>query len=119
MAITTAVVALESDPEFRSFTKLNFISAADAILAGTFPANVVTDAEKDKVTVYAVDVFQGRANVNTQVLALLAQNAMQTLINATPPGDYYGIMQAQARNNFKNLAGVHATYTVPETPVGG
>lgn len=116
MAITAAVIALETNPEFLAYTKLNFISAADAILSGTFPANVVSPQEKDAVTAYAVDVFQGRANVNTQVLALLAQTAMQTLINATPPGDYYAIMQAQARNNFKNLAGVRVVYTPPESP---
>jgi len=116
MAITAAVIALETNPEFLAYTKLNFITAADAILSGTFPANVTTPAEKDAVTAYAVEVFQGKTNVNTQILALLAQTAMQTLINATPPGDYYGIMQAQARNNFKNLAGVRVTYTPPVTP---
>lgn len=114
MAITAAVIALETDPEFLAYTKLNFITAADAILSGTFPANVTTASEKDAVTTYAVDVFQGKANVNSQVLALLAQSAMQTLINATPPGDYYGIMQAQARSNFRNLAGVRVTYAAPQ-----
>lgn len=117
MAITAAVLALETDATFRAYAKLNFVSAADSILGGNFPNNVTTDTDKNKVSAYAAQVFRGEANVNAQVLALLAQSAMQTLINATPPGDYYGAMSQQAKVNFRNLAGVLTVYGETAPPL--
>lgn len=111
MAITTAVIALETDQEFRQYVKLHFIQAADWILSGNFPASVTTDADKDKVTQYASDVYRGNGNVNAQVLMVLAQTAIQDKINTPDLPGAYSIMQTQIRLNLKNIAGVVPVYS--------
>lgn len=110
MAITTAVVALSHDQDFRDFVRLNFLTVADDILGGNFPANVTTPADKNTVTAYARDVFRGQGNLNVWVDAVLAQTALQTLINATPQGDYLGALKVQAAKQYKALAGIVPVY---------
>ena len=105
MAITTAVIALETDQEFRNYVKLNFVQASDWILSGNFPASVTTNADKDKVTQYASDVYRGNANINAQVLMVLAQTAIHDKINASDLAGAYSILQTQIRLNLKNIAG--------------
>lgn len=111
MAITTSVIALETDQEFRNYVKLNFVQASDWILSGNFPASVTTNSDKDKVTQYARDVYRGNANINAQVLMVLAQTAIQDKINAADMSGCYSIMQTQIRLNLKNIAGVVTVYT--------
>ncbi len=113
MAITSAVNALEHDQEFRDYVKLNFVTAADWILSGNFPANITTNADKDTVIRYASDVFRGNANVNAQVLMVLAQTAIQDKINASDLAGAYSIMQTQIRINLRNIAGIMTVYTTP------
>lgn len=111
MAITSAVIALERNQEFRDYAKLNFLQTADWILSGNFPANVTTAEEKNIVTQYASNVYAGAANVNSQVLVLLAQHAIQDKINGVEGvAGAYSIMQTQARLNIKNLAGCKSVY---------
>lgn len=105
MAITNAVIALEHDQDFRDYVKLNFVQASDWVLSGNFPLNVTTNADKDKVTQYASDVYRGNANVNAQVLMVLAQTAIQDKINASDLAGAYSILQTQIRLNLKNIAG--------------
>ncbi len=115
MAITSAVVNLETDQEFRQYVKLNFVSAADWVLGGNFPANVTTDADRNSVTKFASDVYKGIANVNSQVLMLLAQPAIQDKINgAEGVVGAYSIMQAQIRLNIRNIAGCMTVYGATE-----
>ena len=115
MAITPAVVNLETDQEFRQYVKLNFVSVADWVLGGNFPANVTTDADKNSVTKFASDVYKGIANVNSQVLMLLAQPAIQDKINgAEGVAGAYSIMQAQIRLNIRNIAGCMTVYGATE-----
>lgn len=111
MAITSAVIALERNQEFRDYVKLHFLQMADWILSGNFPANVKTAEEKNLVTQYASNVYAGATNVNSQVLVLLAQNAIQDKINsAEGVAGAYSIMQPQARLNVKNIAGCKPVY---------
>lgn len=111
MAITSAVVALQNDAQFRAISSLNFLVAADWVLSGGFPANVTTVADKNAVTKYASRCFVGDVNINSQVLALLAQTAIQDKINGAEGVDgAYSIMQTQVRLNLKNVAGVYPTY---------
>lgn len=110
MAITAAVVDLSQDHEFRQFVRLNFVTVADDILGGNFPSNITKAEEKNRVTEYARDVFRGQVNLNVWVDAVLAQNAMQTLINAEPPGDYLGALKLQAAKQYKALAGIIPVY---------
>ena len=117
MAITSAVVQLETNDEFRRYVKLYFISAADWVLSGNFPANVTTDADKNKVTQFASDVYRGNVNLNSQVLMLLAQSAIQDKINgAEGVQGAYAIMQTQVRLNLRNIAGCMIVYSTPEVP---
>lgn len=111
MAITNAVIALEHDQDFRDYVKLNFVQASDWVLSGNFPLNVTTNADKDKVTQYASDVYRGNANVNAQVLMVLAQTAIQDKINASDLAGAYSILQTQIRLNLKNIAGCVNLYT--------
>ncbi len=113
MAITSAVIALENDQEFRDYVKLHFVNAADWILSGNFPANITTNADKDKATEYARDVYRGNANHNSQVLLVLAQAAIQDKINANDMPGAYSIMQTQIRLNLRNIAGIVTVYTPP------
>lgn len=111
MAITTAVLALERDQEFRDYIKLNFVQAADWVLSGSFPTNVTSNADKDTVTQYASDVYRGNANHNAQVLMVLAQTAIQDKINSVEGvAGAYSIMQAQVRANLKYIAGCKTVY---------
>lgn len=111
MAITSAVIALETDPEFRKYVQLYWISAADWVLSGNFPANVTTDSDKNKVTQFASDIYKGAVNINSQVLTVLAQPAIQDKINsAEGVAGAYSIMQAQIRLNLRNVAGCMTVY---------
>jgi len=111
MAITSAVVNLETNQEFRQYVKLFFLSAADWVLSGNFPANVTTDADKNKLTQFASDLYKGNVNLNSQVLALLAQGAIQDKINsAEGVAGAYSIMQTQVRLNLRNIAGCVTVY---------
>jgi len=117
MAITSAVVNLETDADFRRYVQLYFLSAADWVLSGNFPANVTTDADKNTVTKYASDMFKGQANLNSQVLTLLAQGAIQDKINsAEGVAGAYSIMQTQVRLNLRNISGCVPVYGTPVTP---
>ena len=117
MAITSAVVALETDKEFRQYVQLYFLSVADWVLAGNFPANVTTDEDKNTVTKFASDTFKGNVNLNSQVLTMLAQNAIQDKINsAEGVAGAYSIMQTQVRLNLRNIAGCVTVYGNPVTP---
>ena len=118
MAITSAVVALETNQEFRQYVQLFFLSAADWVLAGNFPANVTTDADKNTVTKFASDTFKGNVNLNSQVLTMLAQNAIQDKINgAEGVAGAYSIMQTQVRANLRNISGCVPFYGVVTPPV--
>lgn len=111
MAITSAVVALEHNLEFRGFVRINFIQTADWILGGNFPATVTTPADKNTVTAYMSDVYQGKADLNAQVRAMLAQTAIQDKINsAEGVAGAESIMQAQVRANLKYIAGCKPVY---------
>lgn len=111
MAITSAVIALETDPEFRKYVQLYWISAADWVLSGNFPANVTTDSDKNKVTQFASDIYKGAVNINSQVLTVLAQPAIQDKINsAEGVAGAYSIMQTQIRLNLRNVAGCRTVY---------
>jgi hypothetical protein len=111
MAITSTVVNLESDNDFRKRVQLYFLSAADWVLAGNFPAAVTTDADKNKVTQFASDLYKGGVNLNSQVLTMLAQTAIQDKINSVEGVEgAYSIMQTQVRLNLKNLAGCIPVY---------
>lgn len=111
MAITSAVVNLETNQEFRQYVKLYFLSAADWVLSGNFPVNVITDADKNKLTQFASDLYKGNVNVNSQVLCLLAQGAIQDKINSVEGVDgAYSIMQTQVRLNLRNIAGCVTVY---------
>lgn len=111
MAITSAVVALETNPEFRQYVKLYWLSAADWVLSGNFPANITTDADKNKVTQFASDLYKGNVNLNSQVLTVLAQTAIQDKINgAEGVAGAYSIMQTQIRLNLRNIAGCMTVY---------
>lgn len=111
MAITSAVIALETDPEFRKYVQLYWISAADWVLSGNFPANVTTDSDKNKVTQFASDIYKGAVNINSQVLTVLAQPAIQDKINsAEGVAGAYSIMQTQIRLNLRNVAGCMTVY---------
>lgn len=111
MAITSAVINLETNDEFRRYVKLFFLSAADWVLSGNFPNNVTTDADKNKLTQFASDLYKGNVNVNSQVLCLLAQGAIQDKINSVEGVDgAYSIMQTQVRLNLRNIAGCVTVY---------
>jgi hypothetical protein len=111
MAITSAVVNLETNQEFRQYVKLYWMSAADWVLSGNFPANVTTDADKNKVTQFASDLYKGAVNLNSQVLTLLAQTPIQDKINSVEGvNGAYSIMQAQVRLNLRNIAGCMPVY---------
>jgi hypothetical protein len=117
MAITSAVVALETNTEFRHYVQLYFLSAADWVLSGNFPVNVTTDADKNKVTQFASDLYKGNVNLNSQVLSLLAQSAIQDKINsAEGVAGAYSIMQTQVRLNLRNISGCMPVYGTPEVP---
>lgn len=111
MAITSAVMNLETNQEFRQYVKLFWLSAADWVLAGNFPNNVTTDADKNTVTRFASDLYKGNVNINSQVLCLLAQTAIQDKINSAEGVDSaYSIMQTQVRLNLRNIAGCIPVY---------
>lgn len=115
--ITAAVVQLETDDDFRRHVKLYFLAAADWVLAGNFPVNVTTDADKNKVTQFASDLYKGNVNLNSQVLTVLAQSAIQDKINGVGGVEgAYSIMQTQVRANLRNIAGCVTVYgaVVPE-----
>jgi hypothetical protein len=114
MAITTAVINLESDLEFRRTVQLYFLSAADWVLSGNFPANVTTDKDKNLVTQFASNLYKGVVNLNLQVLTMLAQTAIQDKINsAEGVAGAYSIMQTQVRLNLRNIAGCMPVYGMP------
>lgn len=113
MAITAAVVALEKDPDFRDTVRLHCVQVADWVLSGNFPANITTNTDKDKLTQYASQVYQGNANLNAQILMVLAQTAIQDKINTTGLPDAYAIMQVQIKLNLRNIAGIVTVYTTP------
>jgi hypothetical protein len=111
MAITSNVINLETDETFRRYVKLYFLSAADWVLSGNFPANVITDADKNTVTQFASQMYKGAVNVNSMVLVMLAQTAIQGKINGAEGVDgAYGIMQTQVRLNLRNIAGCVTVY---------
>lgn len=111
MAITSDVVNLETDQEFRQYVKLYFISAADWVLAGNFPANVTTAADKNTVMRFASDLYKGVVNLNSQVLSMLAQGAILDKINsAEGVAGAYSIMQTQVRLNLRNISGCIPIY---------
>lgn len=115
MAITSAVVNLETNQEFRQHVKLFWLSSADWVLNGNFPANVTTDADKNKVTQFASDLYKGNVNLNSQVLTLLAQTPIQDKINSAEGVESaYSIMQTQVRLNLRNIAGCMPVYGTPE-----
>lgn len=111
MSITPAVLALQHNLEFRGNFMLNFVQTADWILGGNFPASVATAADKNTVTAYMSDVYQGKADLNAQVRAMLAQTAIQDKINsAEGVAGAYSIMQSQVRANLKYIAGCKPVY---------
>jgi hypothetical protein len=111
MAITNSVVQLETDETFHRYVKLYFLSTADWVLSGNFPANVITDADKNTVTRFASEVYRGGVNVNSMVLVMLAQSAIQDKINGAEGVEgAYSIMQTQVRLNLRNISGCFPIY---------
>lgn len=102
--------------------KVSELPAADAltgteihaIIDGTFLNITPTNAEKDKITRYAYDCVTGRANVNSQVDALLSNATIQSKINAAQ--SYDDDLAYVAWTRIPALAGVYPTYVVPEAP---
>jgi hypothetical protein len=110
MAITNAVIDLGNTQSFQRKVDLCYWTVANQVCDGTFPGNIVTADDKNRVTAYALQIIRGQTDRAAQRDSILCTVAMQTAINSTPQGDLDTIMLAQAKQQLKLLVGIVTTY---------